>query len=150
MGNQEPDGVLGLELDPTFAGNRKEQTALGASWYTMQWATGPMTLSRKIFDRIKHNSEIFCTFDDYNWDWSMVKLANEQAIPYKILAPARMLVKHIGVEGMHTAQLKKIKKKQDTVELIPWVGYTYKNKHVPKKKAPGYGGWGHPVDVEVS
>ena len=78
----------------------------------------------------------------------MVKLANEEKLPHVILGPARMLVKHIGAEGMHTEQLKKIKKKQGNVELIPWVGRNFVNKRVPKKKAPGYGGWGHPADQE--
>ena len=81
-------------------------------------------------------------------NWSMVKLANEEILPHMILGPAHMLVKHIGVEGMHTEQLKKIKKKQGDVQLQHWVGYTYVEKRVPKKRAPGYGGWGHPADHE--
>ena len=34
-----PGGVMGLELDPTFAGNRKEQVSLGDKWYSMPWVS---------------------------------------------------------------------------------------------------------------
>lgn len=143
-----PGGLLGLELDPTFAGARKEQKALGEKWYFIEWTTGPMTLSRNVFERIKQSADIFCSFDDYNWDWSLVKMAREGKIPYTVLGPARMLAKHIGVDGMHTEQLKKIKRKQHDIRLVPWVGKTFQRRKVAVRKAPGFGGWAHPADQE--
>ena len=143
-----PGGIIGLELDPTLAGNRREQKNLGDYWYAMQFATGPMTLGRNIYRKMKANAESYCTFDDYNWDWSMVRLAFLDKLPHVVLGPARMLVKHIGLEGMHTDQIKKGKKKQHDIELQPWVGRRFANRKVAKKKAPGYGGWAHPVDQE--
>jgi hypothetical protein len=141
-------GILGLELDPTFAGARKEQKQLGDKWYMMQWTTGPMTLSRNVFEHIKDAADIFCSFDDYNWDWSLVKVASEGKIPHTVLAPARMLAKHIGVAGMHTEQLAKIKRKQTDLTLVPWVGKSFRKRKVVVRKAPGFGGWAHPVDQE--
>jgi hypothetical protein len=53
-----------------------------------------------------------------------------------------MLAKHIGVEGMHTEQLKKVKKKQWAREIVDWVGHDFKNARVAVKVPAGYGGWG--------
>lgn len=69
-------------------------------------------------------------------------LAQQGLIPCAILNPAHMLAKHIGVEGMHTEQLKKVKKKQWAREIVDWVGHDFKNARVAAKRPAGYGGWG--------
>lgn len=70
MEDHVPGGLLGLSLDPTLAGNRREPAWVGNAWFTQSFMTGPMSFSRSIFDKIKANAFEYCDFDDYNWDWA--------------------------------------------------------------------------------
>lgn len=43
--------------------------------YYTKWFSGKhnmaFTISRSLWNKIKHCRDTFCTYDDYNWDWSL-------------------------------------------------------------------------------
>lgn len=131
-----------------------------------------MAIRREIFAKIKTYGKDYCTWDDYNWDWSLVHLMAKEELPFKVLSPGVLQVAHIGLEdGMHTNQKDQnafsdftgLTKKQEMLKRMK----KYLNKdgkldpfhndvdvpHVqrvspPRQLQKGFGGWGHPADQE--
>ncbi|CAJ0937615.1 unnamed protein product, partial [Mesorhabditis belari] len=73
-----------------------------APWYSSKYNMG-MTIQKKLWDVMKNCSEIFCTWDDYNWDWSMLQIS-VQCLPtrWRVLYTKAPRVLHIGDCGVHT------------------------------------------------
>lgn len=156
-----PGGFLGLGLDPTNSGkNLLNSNHTDAPWKADSFRTGPMTLNRSIFAKIKENVHAhyaYCTFDDYNWDWSMEHLTKKRYLPFTILMPGGKLVQHIGtIGGMHSKNIKNRTKTLQDEEFFSNKNTTLwtVNQRVlcnvtvvpPKKVLPGNGGWGHAAD----
>ncbi|KAL3939557.1 MAG: hypothetical protein SGBAC_005744 [Bacillariaceae sp.] len=149
------DEYFGLTLDITdnFANkipNKRNR------WTTKRFVSGPMTIGRRMFDRLKLSSNKYCEFDDYNWDWSIVHLMGNGLLPYKTLVPNEPQVLHIGIDGgLHDHHENLELEEAMTNGLQPFhVKLSVDPSEVgrfmdfPKAHDQGYGGWGHPADHE--
>lgn len=98
----EGAGFLGVALTATTA--QKPRLFHGESFNIAPFTSGPMTLSRRVFERFRnHAAAEYCQYDDYNWDWSMVHLTNSGLLPHCALFPGKPQAQHIGLEdGMHS------------------------------------------------
>ncbi|CAG0887461.1 unnamed protein product [Cyprideis torosa] len=123
-----------------------------------------MAFNRTLFHRIIECIDVFCTFDDYNWDWTLQHVSLtclKQPDPLLFLVAKSSRVYHIGeCEGIHhqkkPANLKRpqcslpgeVQKVKRASALFP---------HFPKKLKivkgvlkikphKGNGGWGDPRD----
>lgn len=147
---------FGVTLDPTEGYGKVVPRAAAGKWIEKQFVTGPMAIRRDMFAKIKANARDYCTFDDYNWDWSVVHLMVKRALPYKVLVPSKLQAAHIGMEGgLHenSVGLAKIRAMKFHVKnLGPFHGkpdapFTRYMSMRPANKR-GFGGWGHPADHE--
>jgi alpha-1,6-mannosyl-glycoprotein beta-1,2-N-acetylglucosaminyltransferase len=129
----------------------------GDTWYADVFRSGPMTMSRAVFDRFRQHAKQFCHFDDYNWDWSIVHLQGKGLLPHTMLFPSRSQVRHIGTsEGMHTEKKDgdvsdyfSDRRKENSEKLDQHFKGTrfYGSVKVDReKRGKAYGGWGHPDD----
>lgn len=145
-------GFLGISFDPTHGGMKS--LGKGASpefWSATQFISGPMTLNRSTFLKIKENSDSYCGvdgFDEYNWDWTFVHMGVKKILPHTVLEPTQMLTKHIGLEGgMH--EHKKTAKQRTQLLDTEFVGTKFRGSlKFPARTAKPNGGWGHPADKD--
>ncbi|KAG7358910.1 glycosyl hydrolase family 38 protein [Nitzschia inconspicua] len=147
---------FGITLDPTEGYAYKAPALEGSSWREKRFVTGPMAIRRDMFYRIKANAKVYCNWDDYNWDWSIVRLMQDHLLPYQILVPKVLQVAHIGLEGgLHTDAISE--QKMEMMKFYrnnlpefhdkvyrPYAGTQNALMHEQK----GFGGWGHPADRE--
>ncbi|KAK0048563.1 alpha-1 6-mannosyl-glycoprotein 2-beta-N-acetylglucosaminyltransferase [Biomphalaria pfeifferi] len=72
-----------------------------AFWISSKHNMG-MTFNKSVWLEIKKCSDEFCTFDDYNWDWTLQHLSMK-CIPDKIklLVMKASRIFHVGECGMH-------------------------------------------------
>ncbi|XP_071534649.1 uncharacterized protein [Panulirus ornatus] len=71
------------------------------NWQVTQHNLG-YALDRAAWKIIKSCQEFFCTFDDYNWDWTLFRLVQTCSTPkLAMLAVAMSRVHHIGSCGTH-------------------------------------------------
>jgi len=144
---------FGITVDITNGGVEKEETEEG--WVEGNFRTGPMAIWRKTWEKIRSARDFFCTYDEYNWDWTLVKMIRGGLVPHRILSPSVKRVQHIGADGMHVNHNAKdalnklmgesagadIRFKQFHGEAV----VPRKNRQVNGKIKPN-GGWGHPKD----
>ncbi|XP_059898507.1 alpha-1,6-mannosyl-glycoprotein 2-beta-N-acetylglucosaminyltransferase [Gadus macrocephalus] len=92
LGNHKvPDGGFGGHSD-------RLQTA---SWESTKHNMG-LALSREVYYKLMGCNEAFCTYDDYNWDWTLQHLSGTCiAKPLKVLAALGSRVLHTGDCGLH-------------------------------------------------
>ncbi|GMR52390.1 hypothetical protein PMAYCL1PPCAC_22585, partial [Pristionchus mayeri] len=71
-------------------------------WYTSKHNMG-MALQSSTWAKIKSCSELFCSWDDYNWDWSLLQVS-VKCLPQRlaVIFPLAPRVLHIGDCGVHT------------------------------------------------
>lgn len=149
-------GFLGLSLDPT-SGNLKpgvKGTKIVMDyWKSLQFVSGPMTLHRNTFTKIKEYAAFYCGidgFDEYNWDWSFVHMQTKWLIPHTVLSPGIPLVRHIGIEGGMHGHKKRVPMPRVEFERleVPFLGEKIAGSPGlnPKPMKKGNGGWGHPAD----
>ncbi|XP_050389935.1 alpha-1,6-mannosyl-glycoprotein 2-beta-N-acetylglucosaminyltransferase [Patella vulgata] len=73
------------------------------------WHTGigrGMTFNKDLWQKISNCRKIFCTFDDYNWDWSLQKLIDTCLNGLFVLRPIGSRVFHVGkCNGFHRQNL---------------------------------------------
>ena len=144
---------FGITLDPTEGYSEAVVKTGSATWKTKNFVTGPMILDRAMFAKIKASAHEFCTFDDYNWDWSLVHLMGKKRIPEKVFVPSIPQVAHIGLEGMHGQSIndKKVTMMRYWATNLGPFEPTGVRESTPRHRKPhlkGYGGWGHPADQE--
>lgn len=133
------------------------------SWYSTTFSSGPMVLSRNDFGVLAEHKIEYCTFDDYNWDWSIVHLQRIHKIPYLVLMPSRKIVRHIGVDkGMHVGNIGNDTVGEESGSFFPFpfrddfesfsgqkfIGKIDEPLEELENPAPGYGGFNHPRDHE--
>ena len=58
---------FGVVLDPSEAFTLPIEQLPKNVWTIRHFVSGPMVLGREMFQEIKANSQLYCTFDDYNW-----------------------------------------------------------------------------------
>mmetsp|Transcript_22282 Transcript_22282/g.61901 ORF Transcript_22282/g.61901 Transcript_22282/m.61901 type:complete len:109 (+) Transcript_22282:650-976(+) len=53
-------------------------------------------MNRNVYKMFHNATEKYCTFDEYNWDWSFVHLMLARLLPHTTLQPVKIpLVQHI-------------------------------------------------------
>lgn len=61
-----------------------------------------MVINRTLWDQIKKCAKVFCSFDDYNWDWSLQYVSATCLLsPLTAMVATAPRVFHIGKCGMH-------------------------------------------------
>jgi N-acetylglucosaminyltransferase II (MGAT2)/Alpha mannosidase middle domain/Glycosyl hydrolases family 38 C-terminal domain/Glycosyl hydrolases family 38 N-terminal domain len=151
VNGRDKDDLFGITLDPTDGASKPDKTLRADGWYVRTFVSGPMVLTRAMWDKIQSHATEFCSYDDYNWDWSFVNLMNLKLIPHYALTPTKMLVKHIGVEGMHGKSINsaKLLRMQRSSLPVDFRGIYYFPLDVPStpfRRPKPFGGWGHPMD----
>ncbi|XP_065216010.1 alpha-1,6-mannosyl-glycoprotein 2-beta-N-acetylglucosaminyltransferase [Planococcus citri] len=123
----------------------------------MQWSSSKhnmgMAFNRSVWKELKSCAKTFCTYDDYNWDWSLLAVSSKclsKELTAMVLRAPRVF--HIGECGVHhknscksTQTLRRVQKLlvTSTAYLYPqdlYLTYTVTKKYL--KKAKGNGGWG--------
>lgn len=71
-------------------------------WYSSKHNMG-MALQKSTWAKIKGCSEMFCKWDDYNWDWSLMQVS-AKCLPqrFRVIFTKSPRVIHIGDCGVHT------------------------------------------------
>ncbi|CAJ0572501.1 unnamed protein product, partial [Mesorhabditis spiculigera] len=128
---------------------------LGAApWYSSKYNMG-MTIRKQLWDQMKNCSEIFCAWDDYNWDWSMLQVS-VQCLParWKVLYTKAPRVLHIGDCGVHTHRCNTKKGVEMAADYVQrhaekFFPTTMRVSDVSRrmlKPSKANGGWGDPRD----
>ncbi|XP_069701415.1 alpha-1,6-mannosyl-glycoprotein 2-beta-N-acetylglucosaminyltransferase isoform X2 [Periplaneta americana] len=120
-----------------------------------------MAFNRSTWQDIRHCAEFFCTYDDYNWDWSLQHIS-QGCLNHKLYA---MVMKgprvfHIGECGVHhkkancesTAVISKVQQvlKYASKHLYPnYLTLTVTNTNKKQKLRKGNGGWGDLRDHQL-
>lgn len=112
------------------------------------------------WNRLVVNSQAFCTFDDYNWDWSM-KLVSDRYLDKNLrsLVIASPRVFHVGECGMHLkgkscnqlAMTRKVSEIIDSAKkyLFPSNLIQHPAGRKSSKPPPPNGGWSDPRDHQL-
>eukprot|EP00934_Nitzschia_sp_Nitz4_P006045 Nitzschia sp. Nitz4//scaffold24_size164493//109468//113379//NITZ4_002339-RA/size164493-snap-gene-0.16-mRNA-1//-1//CDS//3329544147//6035//frame0 len=144
-----------LDLTEGFAFEVKQLS----QWGEKRFVTGPMVIRRDMFKKIQENAKEYCTFDEYNWDWSLVHLMGNELLPHLVLVPMTVQAAHIGVEGgLHESGITQQKLARMgrllgqsgklTTAFHASVGHLMPLRKGRKVHNEGFGGWGHPADHE--
>ncbi|XP_023721955.1 alpha-1,6-mannosyl-glycoprotein 2-beta-N-acetylglucosaminyltransferase isoform X1 [Cryptotermes secundus] len=136
------------------------QKAEVAPWVSSKHNMG-MAFNRSTWQDICHCAEFFCTYDDYNWDWSLQHIS-QGCLEHKLYA---MVMKgprvfHIGECGVHhkkancesTAAISKVQQvlKYASKHLYPnYLTLTVTNTNKKQKLRKGNGGWGDLRDHQL-
>jgi hypothetical protein len=113
---------------------------------------------REMFLKLLQNGYQWCSFDDYNWDWSLERMAQDKVVPAALVTPEYTRVEHIGGCGLHFTSNNCEKLKNSVIQgfLIPMKQRVdpsfWKQSNVPNlpkqaqdfntpKPHPGYQGW---------
>ncbi|CAG2057897.1 unnamed protein product [Timema podura] len=120
-----------------------------------------MAFNRSTWQDIRRCAEFFCTYDDYNWDWSLQHIS-QGCLAHKLHA---MVMKgprvfHIGECGVHhkkancesTAVISKVQQvlKYANKHLYPsYLTLTVTNTNKKQKLRKGNGGWGDIRDHQL-
>jgi len=123
-----------------------------SQWVSSRHNMG-MVITRRLWNQIKLCADKFCTFDDYNWDWSLQNISNTcmQHKLFTIMVSAPRVF-HIGECGVHhkkkdcssQAVLDKVRKTLETAKpnLFPTsITVTTSEQKIGKPPKPN-GGWG--------
>uniref|UniRef100_A0A7I5EBV0 Alpha-1,6-mannosyl-glycoprotein 2-beta-N-acetylglucosaminyltransferase n=1 Tax=Haemonchus contortus TaxID=6289 RepID=A0A7I5EBV0_HAECO len=93
---------LGFYLK-TFSSYGTNIAKLGAHpWYSSKHNMG-MAFRRETWMKVKKCAELFCKYDDYNWDWSLMQVV-VRCLPqrFRVIFTKSPRVIHIGDCGLHT------------------------------------------------
>ncbi|KAI1725537.1 n-acetylglucosaminyltransferase II (MGAT2) domain-containing protein [Ditylenchus destructor] len=122
-------------------------------WYSSKHNMG-MAINGEMWKALRNCSQMFCTYDDYNWDWSLlqmsVKCLSQNLRPLRVLLAKSPRVLHIGDCGVHThrcavhnaaAAATSLFQEHRTVFFPPEIRLTEVGKRMLKPSKPN-GGWG--------
>mmetsp|Transcript_15492 Transcript_15492/g.34828 ORF Transcript_15492/g.34828 Transcript_15492/m.34828 type:complete len:472 (-) Transcript_15492:79-1494(-) len=139
------DKYFGMVLENPVVSKRRAQRETGDDHWTIgHFRSGPMAIHRSTWNKLLDSIDLFCKYDDYNWDFSVMHLQNQNLLPYKVIYPSSRQTKHFGLDGLHGG-----KKNVAQGQLISFKSKTLKLSEPPRKKAnKPFGGWGHPKDHE--
>lgn len=86
-------------LTNAFASTSNEVVTTG--WMSTKHNLG-MAMSREVYYKLMGCSNEFCTYDDYNWDWTLQHLSGTCiSNPLKVLSAKASRVLHTGDCGLH-------------------------------------------------
>jgi alpha-1,6-mannosyl-glycoprotein beta-1,2-N-acetylglucosaminyltransferase len=157
--SHQNDSFFGIVMEGSVFNNNYATEG----WHVKNFISGPMALTRRTFESLVDNARDFCTYDDYNWDWSIVHLMNKGLLPSRVLYPTIPQTMHVGSDdGMHggTAARWQLFAALNAKFPGPFHGTkligetTRTNQKVRKNKKvrtnqnviSPFGGWGHPAD----
>jgi alpha-1,6-mannosyl-glycoprotein beta-1,2-N-acetylglucosaminyltransferase len=147
-------GTLGI-YPRTFTALSKVDTLITTLWNSGKHNMG-MIISKKWFKELESNAETFCNHDDYNWDFSLMKISQNKN--WKVIYPQFARVYHLGGEcGYHTrthtcnhqAVLNNLNSNLEIRKSLLFPNSKLKTATVAAKfptKFKGYGGWGDERD----
>ncbi|VDM40898.1 unnamed protein product [Toxocara canis] len=126
-------------------------------WFSSKHNMG-MAFDAATWQLIKNCSKAFCTYDDYNWDWSLMHIS-VTCLPSKlrVIALRAPRVLHVGDCGVHTHRCNvqnAPKKAQDlflrvSERLFPSSLRVAENSRRMLKPSKENGGWGDVRDHEL-
>uniref|UniRef100_A0A914YFN5 Alpha-1,6-mannosyl-glycoprotein 2-beta-N-acetylglucosaminyltransferase n=1 Tax=Panagrolaimus superbus TaxID=310955 RepID=A0A914YFN5_9BILA len=149
---------LGFYLK-NFNNYRNDINKLGVhTWFSSKHNMG-MALNATVWKEIKECAKLFCTYDDYNWDWSLlaisVKCMKEKMRVITLKSPRVIHVGECGVHVHHQADCNKAVSaasalfQQVSDALFPETFVVSEiSKRMLKPSKPN-GGWGDPRDQEL-
>lgn len=126
-------------------------------WISSQHNMG-MALFRDTWRQLKSCAKAFCTFDDYNWDWTLMHISNKcLQKPLVVLLYEVPRIFHVGDCGLH--HKKSCTSTKDTLNRIKGIiernkDYLYTDRIETYDKAGSIntkpnGGWGDSRDHEL-
>ncbi|XP_075221975.1 alpha-1,6-mannosyl-glycoprotein 2-beta-N-acetylglucosaminyltransferase isoform X2 [Lycorma delicatula] len=136
------------------------QKAEVTPWISSKHNMG-MAFNRSVWAELRGCGRYFCTYDDYNWDWSLQHVS-QGCLPHKLMAIVMRgpRVFHIGECGVHhkktncqsTAAISKVQKVLANAahHLYPsHLTLTFTSGAKKHKLRKGNGGWGDIRDHEL-
>ncbi|XP_056150611.1 alpha-1,6-mannosyl-glycoprotein 2-beta-N-acetylglucosaminyltransferase [Lampris incognitus] len=151
------------DCDLLALGNHKKLTdftklsskVLTTGWMSTRHNIG-MAISREVYYKLMGCSDDFCTYDDYNWDWTLQHLSGTCiSKPLKVLVAQGSRVLHTGDCGMHQKENCRPEWAWQRVEeslqmakegLFPQSLLLYGAESVEHKPHMKNGGWGDSRD----
>nr|XP_042895942.1 alpha-1,6-mannosyl-glycoprotein 2-beta-N-acetylglucosaminyltransferase isoform X1 [Parasteatoda tepidariorum] len=121
-------------------------------WLSSKYNMG-MVINRNLWEQIKKCAKAFCSFDDYNWDWSLQHVS-ATCLPSPLTAMVAIAprVFHIGECGVHhrgkdcssDRVVHKVMKvlSSSSSYLFPETLTVHQSFRKPFKAPKGNGGWG--------
>jgi alpha-1,6-mannosyl-glycoprotein beta-1,2-N-acetylglucosaminyltransferase len=118
-------------------------------------------MNRKTWEQIKSCKELFCSYDDYNWDWSLNSLGQSCLQRHlKVLVAKAPRIFHIGNCGVHHTKVCNEEKDAEKIirKLEALKGSLFPeslqldqglNPSAARKKVKPYGGWGDVRDRKL-
>lgn len=71
-------------------------------WFSSKHNMG-LAVNLAAWEQVKNCSKLFCTYDDYNWDWTLMHLSAKCfPMKWRVIAAKAPRVLHIGDCGVHT------------------------------------------------
>eukprot|EP01112_Ceratiomyxa_fruticulosa_P024370 TRINITY_DN998_c0_g1_i2.p1 TRINITY_DN998_c0_g1~~TRINITY_DN998_c0_g1_i2.p1 ORF type:complete len:519 (-),score=70.40 TRINITY_DN998_c0_g1_i2:96-1652(-) len=118
-----------------------------------------LIMNRKNWEKLRNAGREFCTFDDYNWDWTLSHLTAKGMLPELSLTVEFPRAEHLGKCGTHAGSNNcdisprdKAHFEDTNQKLIDEHGENWEH-HGPIRTVgkphgdhDGWGGWGHPWD----
>uniref|UniRef100_A0A914HCW3 Alpha-1,6-mannosyl-glycoprotein 2-beta-N-acetylglucosaminyltransferase n=1 Tax=Globodera rostochiensis TaxID=31243 RepID=A0A914HCW3_GLORO len=141
-----------------FSNYEKDISKLGIEfWYSSKFNMG-MAIDRKLWKAVQNCSQFFCSYDDYNWDWTLLQLS-VRCLPSKmrVVYTKAPRVLHIGDCGVHTHRCKVDRAAHDALKLFERANSSFfpasmhvleVGKRMLKPSKPN-GGWGDPRDIRL-
>lgn len=81
--------------------SRHSNKVMTTGWMSTKHNIG-MGISREMYYKLMGCNEVYCTYDDYNWDWTLQHLSgNCISKPIKVLVAQGSRVMHTGDCGLH-------------------------------------------------
>jgi len=148
--------VLGL-FTRNYNNYQRDLFKIGKQTWYGKHNTG-MVLNKRLWNAFRSCSKMFCEFDDYNWDWSLIQISYN-CLPKKMIAiyTKTPRVLHIGDCGVHTHKcssqntankIKEIFQKAQSSFFPEKMQLTENLSRVPKISKPN-GGWGDKRDHQL-
>lgn len=140
-----------------YSDNKKMEVT---PWVSSKHNMG-MALNRTVWGSIRNCSHYFCSYDDYNWDWSLQHVSN-QCLQTKlhVMMARGPRVFHIGECGVHhkknnceatavISRVQKVLKIARKYMFMPRLTLIYTTNSKKQKVRKGNGGWGDPRDHQL-
>ncbi|XP_028295759.1 alpha-1,6-mannosyl-glycoprotein 2-beta-N-acetylglucosaminyltransferase [Gouania willdenowi] len=142
--------ALGNHRGPTHFSTSTNQVST-SSWMSTKHNLG-LAVSRELYYKLMSCSNAFCTYDDYNWDWTLQHLSGT-CIPkvLKVLGAEGTRVLHTGDCGLHQKNdcrpelaSQKVEEELEKVKdgLFPSVLVLHSEEPPEHKAHIKNGGWG--------
>uniref|UniRef100_A0A7E4WAB9 Alpha-1,6-mannosyl-glycoprotein 2-beta-N-acetylglucosaminyltransferase n=1 Tax=Panagrellus redivivus TaxID=6233 RepID=A0A7E4WAB9_PANRE len=144
-------GIISLGLFVrTYTNYIRDISKVGRQTWFGKHNTG-IVLNKELWNEFRNCSQLFCEFDDYNWDWSLIQISYK-CFENKLIAlyPKAPRVLHIGDCGVHTHKCSSQTSALKVSALFQKANHSFypenmaiteKFSKVPKISKPN-GGWG--------